>query len=1027
MTNRERVAGPSLPLVGRSAHLGTLAARASAARGGQHQMIVLDGPAGVGKTSLLRAALDHGGPFDGMTVLYGTCRAVDSGIGYSGVRGLFGQLNLTSRRGRSAALLRGSARHALPALTPDPADVDSTPGATYPVLNGLYWLAANLMAERPLVLALDDAHRCDERSLRWLDFLLRRADGMPLLVVLAQRTDSGAAGPALSDLVAHHRPHTLPLAALPAEDVGELARRAFPGHAPRPSFVAALTDVTGGNPLELHRLLHRLRLAGVDPDDHGARRVTELGGRVVASTVHEMLDGRPEQVRDMARALAVLGPERTEHLAALAGVSVVQAEEAVDILRRAALVQPDRNELVHDMVRAAVLSTVAPAALTALRTRAAQLLSDVGRSPEQIAGQLLLLPRANQPWMTAVLLDAAAQAEQRGAPEAAVRYLERVVRARPNAPEVRMRLAAVLSETDPARSLTLLGEAMDLAGDVRTRATVAVRFGLTCLRVQRSPEGARVLTEALDALTDELGTDPEPADRELLTLVESALLTVGADEKATLPAVRERAARLTTPPGDTPAQRQQLAMLTVLTAMDGRSAAESVRQARRALRSPDVPLGTWSLLPASLALSLADESGEALDALDTVLRDSRRTAAVWTCVLALATRASVHFDQGGIPQAMADAQTAVDLCEGEEWGAGAVMPQTTLALALTERGEPGRAEAVLDTVKRPRIEEFAWEYHSYLMARARARRALGDTEGALDILRACGDSLAGAGLANPVLAPWWLDAACLLAESGRFDEARRAAAHGTVLAERWGTARALGYAALARGAATPGPAGTALLEEAVARLAASPARADHARALLLLGRALLAGGAAREAREHLRDAVAVALRCGCSALARQAREELVAAGGRMREITVSPVDMLTGTERTVAALVASGVSNREAAETLFVTVRTVELHLTSVYRKLGVTRRADLAGVLRGDAAPPGPAAPPRPGASSGPGPSSATAGLPGIGSSGTTTPPGQEAPPGPGSPPGPAAPPGYGSPPGPGSPGRPAGSEPAG
>ena len=72
----------------------------------------------------------------------------------------------------------------------------------------------------------------------------------------------------------------------------------------------------------------------------------------------------------------------------------------------------------------------------------------------------------------------------------------------------------------------------------------------------------------------------------------------------------------------------------------------------------------------------------------------------------------------------------------------------------------------------------------------------------------------------------------------------------------------------------------------------------------------------------------------------------------MREVTVSPLDMLTGTERTVATLVASGVTNREAAESLFVTVRTVELHLTSVYRKLGITRRAELADALHEDTPP---------------------------------------------------------------------------
>ncbi|WP_042174441.1 AAA family ATPase [Streptomyces sp. NBRC 110035] len=961
MTNRERAIGPSLPLVGREAQLETLAARAAAARAGRPHMVVLDGPAGIGKTSLLRAALEDGGPCDGATTLYGACRAIDSGSGYSGVRALFGPLNLTARRRRASSLLGGSARHALPALAPDLVDADTAPGATFPALNGLYWLAANLMAERPLVLALDDTHWCDERSLRWLDFLLRRADGMPLLVVLAQRSESDrTAGPALTDLVAHHRPAPLHLTALPARDVETLVQRAFPGVLPQPSFVDTLTAVTGGNPLELQRLLHRLRAAGAAPDDTGTRRITEIGGRVIASSVREVLDGQPDRVREVARALAVLGPERTEHLAALAGVSVVQAEEAVQILHRAALLRPGRTEPAHDMVRAAILSTVGSTALAGLRTRAAQLLSDVGRSPEQIAGQLLLLPRADRPWMISVLLDAAAQAEQRGAPEAAARYLEHVMKAGPDAPEARIRLAEVLSETDPSRSVTLLHEALARTDDVRTRARAAVQLGLTCLGVQRSPEGARVLTEALDALSAELGPEAEPADRELLTMVESVLLIVGADEKSTLPAVRHLAARLTPPPGDTPAQRQQLAMLSVLTAMDGHSAARSVRQARRALRFPDVPLGAWSLLPASLVLSLADETDEALDALDAVLRDSRRTAGAWTCGLALSTRAFVHLDRGDITQAAADAQTALDLIENEDRGEGATMPQTACALALTERGEPARAEAVLDTIKRPRIERFAWEYHWYLMARARARWAHGDRESALTLLRTCGDSLAEAGHANPVLAPWWLDAACLLADAGRIDEARETADHGARPAERWGTPRALAYAALARGVATPGPEGITRLREAVGRLAASPARADHARALLLLGRALLAGGAPREAREHLREAVAIAHRCGCVALARRAREELVGAGGRMREVTVSPLDILTGTERTVATLVASGVSNREAAESLFVTVRTVELHLTSIYRKLGITRRADLAGILREET----PAAPgSRPGA----------------------------------------------------------------
>jgi DNA-binding CsgD family transcriptional regulator len=129
-------------------------------------------------------------------------------------------------------------------------------------------------------------------------------------------------------------------------------------------------------------------------------------------------------------------------------------------------------------------------------------------------------------------------------------------------------------------------------------------------------------------------------------------------------------------------------------------------------------------------------------------------------------------------------------------------------------------------------------------------------------------------------------------------------------------------------------------------LAGSPARAEHARAEHALGRALLAIGDQPGAREHLRAAADLAWGCGALALAKSSRQLLIAAGGRMREITASRVDMLTGAEHKVAGLVADGASNRQIAETLFVTVRTVETHLTSVYRKLGVGHRTALAAAL---------------------------------------------------------------------------------
>ncbi|WP_221349639.1 helix-turn-helix transcriptional regulator [Streptomyces beigongshangae] len=947
MTNRARTATPALPLVGRARHLDALAGYAGAARAGRPALVLLDGPAGAGKTALLRAALADGGPFAGLTVLHGTCRAVDAATGYSGVRALFGRLVPAGRKGRSSSLLEGGARRALPALAAGPDEPDTEPGTTFSVLQGLYWLAVNLMADGPLVLVLDDAHWCDERSLRWLDFLLRRADGLPLLVVAAHRTEAGHAAPAaLADLVGHHLAVPLRLGPLKTPELAELAGLVFPAQPPQPSFVERLASVTGGNPLEVVRLLRDLRSAGLGPDDAGARQIAKVGGRVVAASVQRALEHQPAWVREAACTLAVLGDEDVEYLAALAGVSAVHIDEAVEILRRAGLARADRRELVHDMVGAAVLGALGTTGTADLRLRAARLLSDIGRAPEEIAAQLMLVPGTAGAWTVPVLRAAAAQAEQRGAPEAAARYLDRVREAEPDDPEVLTRLGRVLAESDPERSAELLRKAHDVTRDVRARASTAVQFALTCLSVQRAPEGTRVLTEALDALDAELGPEPDPADGELRTLAESALLIVGADEKSTLPEVLRRTAGITPPPGDTPAQRQQLAMLSVLSAADGGSAGEVARQARRALRAPGVPLGVWSLLPASLALLLAEEDEAADEALETVLRGSRDTAAVWTYVLALSTRALFRLENGAVADSLADAQTALEILGQERWGANPVMAHTAYAAALVERGEVARAEEALDAIRRPHLDRFVWEYHWYLMVQGRVRLARGDLHGALEAFRTCGDSLEAAGLTNPVFAPWWLESACVLGGLGRTAEALEIAGRGARRAEHWGTRRALGYAALARGAATPGAAGVEPLREAVALLRSSPARGHEARAVLLLGRALLADGREKEAREHLREAVGLARRCGCVALAREARRNLIAAGGRMREITSSALDMLTGTERTVAALVASGAGNREVAESLFVTVRTVELHLTSVYRKLGVARRADLADVL---------------------------------------------------------------------------------
>jgi DNA-binding CsgD family transcriptional regulator len=132
----------------------------------------------------------------------------------------------------------------------------------------------------------------------------------------------------------------------------------------------------------------------------------------------------------------------------------------------------------------------------------------------------------------------------------------------------------------------------------------------------------------------------------------------------------------------------------------------------------------------------------------------------------------------------------------------------------------------------------------------------------------------------------------------------------------------------------------------VAATAGSPARLEHAKSLAALGAALRLDRQPTAARAPLRDAVELAERCGAAGLAEHARAELAAAGGRPRRWAVTGSAALTPSERRVADLAAAGLTNRRIAQRLGVTPKTVEVHLSSAYRKLGVTSRRQLAAAL---------------------------------------------------------------------------------
>jgi DNA-binding CsgD family transcriptional regulator len=199
---------------------------------------------------------------------------------------------------------------------------------------------------------------------------------------------------------------------------------------------------------------------------------------------------------------------------------------------------------------------------------------------------------------------------------------------------------------------------------------------------------------------------------------------------------------------------------------------------------------------------------------------------------------------------------------------------------------------------------------------------------------------------NPAFIPWRSAAALSLAELGRRDEARELAADEVRRAESFGAPRAIGIALRAQALVGPGAQRAKTLAAALEVLAGSAARLEHARVLVDLGATLRAAGQRTAAREPLLDGLALAARCGARTLEHRARAELGTVGVRPRTAEHTGADSLTPSERRVVELAAAGGTNREIAQGLFVTEKTVETHLGRAFRKLDISSRRQLPDVL---------------------------------------------------------------------------------
>jgi DNA-binding CsgD family transcriptional regulator len=790
-----------------------------------------------------------------------------------------------------------------------------------------------LSNRQPIVIAIDDVQFTDQPSLQTLLSMMRRIRGQRILAVLSAEAPLRQAQPAAwTELLRQPRLKLLQLGPLsPAGVASILGGRWDAASAAR--HAPWLHAATGGNPMLVSALVEDLP---ADPPDSSADQVPRqdgagtapvalAGGRAFRHAVLACLHRGDHGLLEIAQAVAVLGTATSaETLARLVDRDTGDAARGLDILDQAGVLAAGRFR--HPLARQAVLDALGPAERARLHLQAALLCREGGASCEEVAGHLVLGGRAGWDWAIPVLLKAADHA---------------------------------LAADQADRAVECLRLALTECTDERRRPAIVATLARAQWR--RNPSAVlRHLEPLRRAATDGLLSEAETAElvrylcwhgqlesvRELLTRLDGR---AAGGEPAWLPALRgsyqwlylSRRPLTRLLPERVP-ERGQLSLAFSQPDSDG-----AARAAEQILR--DCQLGDHTMEAISvqlLTMAMTERTDRAVAWCDALLAEAALRGAT-TCQAELAgLRAELALRQGELPLAVRHAHDALALLPRPSWGVALGAPLAALTLALLaldrldEAGEQLRLsvpEAMLNT-------RFGAQY---LRARGHYYLVTGRAHAALSDFRKCGDLMLRHGMDLPAFVPWRTDLAQAHLRLEQRDAAKELA---TAQLERLGidAVRVRGMSLRVQAAASDLRRRPALLREAVDLLSGRDrvelvaALADLSDALHHLGEFSRARMVAHRARQA---AAACHTTVECAALSsNRVLPETMEAEPEGTLISLSDA------ERRVASLAAVGHTNREIGRKLFITVSTVEQHLTRVYRKLNVTRRADLPVILHLDA-----------------------------------------------------------------------------
>lgn len=930
-------------LLERERELETVRERLGRARAGDGTLLLIEGPAGVGKTELEREAR-VAAERAGVMPLDARGSALEQPFAFGVVRQLLEPVIGEPQSG--SGLFAGAAGPAARLFEPDERR-SAGDGAAFAALHSLFWLVVNLADRSPLLVLVDDCQWADPESLRFLAYLAQRVEGLPIAMILAGRPPDSGDGEEISlwsqmasrpfAMVLYPRP-------LSASAALELVRERLGADADE-DFCRACHTATGGNPLFLGELLRGLAAAAIAPSTAAASEVQSVGPAAVSRFVLHRLAALGPVATTLARTVAVLGDDSELPLAAqVSGLAEDAARDAADGLVRADIfARGERLGFVHPIVRAALYEDLAPGERHTRHAAVAEALTAAGAPPERVTAHLLLTTPSGDARRVRTLRAAATGAARRGAPRAAVTRLRRALEESP-AEQERVEILTELGRYELAEMQFEAAEehlqaSLASAGDLATRAAAASSLA-RCAIVS----GGRSAEAAVDALAS-LAEEIRPLDAERSLELSSELLILITIVPRLRGGLMDQLERFT----DQAHGHQHFEAVARIHGAYERlvrgasSTSAAVREAQEAL-TVGLPPGA-EMTAGFLALNilwLGEHYDAALRLLDFALERARREGHAARQGIIHGQRALIALDQGSLRDAQVEAETGLLLVDARHF----VVLQL-LAVAITvhvERGELVEASELVRRGEALGVGELRTHLAEYLVARSRLRLALGEVRAAAADLLWSGQQLDVLGL--HWYGDWRVVAAPALASLGDHETAVRLAREQLELARQLAAPGALGKSLRAAALAGGEDERLGLLEEAVTVLESSQARLELAHALADLGSELSRLDRRREGRDAHRHAIKLADDCGAVVLAERARGELQSGPGRRARTELTGRSALTAAEWRVCRQAAEGRTNREIAQALFVTEKTVERHLSSAYQKLEIRSRFQLASAI---------------------------------------------------------------------------------